>query len=113
MRWEKVMSDSKENAEKFSIRASFEIKRKFIDEAAVELDYQQIFNKIISVLQNSLQTRFSRMVEICDEFKFLWTFNSINDDTLKNLCDTIKSKFSDDISADLNDEIIFLKHLRK
>lgn len=74
MKWEKILTESKENAAKFEILAQFEVKRKFQNENAVEVYYQEIFLKIQSTMVASLQKRFLSISKICDDFKFLWTF---------------------------------------
>jgi hypothetical protein len=113
MKFDEIIEKSKEAALKFKLSETFTINRKCTTQEKAEDFYRKVFNKILSTLTKSLSTRFSAIASIVENFEFLWQFNSMSDDQLKEAATRYTVSRSKDISPELVEEMIFLKEIHK
>ena len=98
---------------KFGLSRTFTINRKCTTQEKAEDFYKNVFNKILSTLTESLSTRFSAIASIVENFEFLWKFNSMSDDQLKEAATRYTLSRLKDISPELVEEMTFLKEIYK
>ena len=104
---------SKEAALKFGLSRTFTINRKCMMQQKAEDFYRNIFKKILSTLTESLSTRFSAIASIVENYEFLWQFNSMSEDQLKEAATRYTLIRLKNISPELVEEIIFFKKYTK
>src|SRR6218665_342470 len=56
-----------------------------------------------------VKDRFQAVNNINDLFSFLWVFNSLNKDDIKNQATTLAEIYSNQLSLEIVDEMLFLK----
>ncbi len=69
------------------------------------------FLVMVDATIGGITQRFSAKQEINSLFSFLWKFNSMEDDFLKAAAKTFSQKYDVDVSEELSNEIMHLKHV--
>lgn len=113
MKFDEIIGKNKEAALKFKLSETFTINRKCTTQEKAEDFYRKVFNKILSTLTESLSARFSAIASIVENFEFLWQFNYMSDDQLKEAATRYTLSRLKDISPELVEEMIFLKETYK
>lgn len=69
------------------------------------------FLVIIDSVISGISNRFKAMNDLNDTFSFLWQFNELSEENLRIAASNFVEKYICDVSEDLGDELIHLKHV--
>lgn len=79
-----------------------------------ETDFKiNTFLVIVDSVIAGISNRFKAMNELNDTFSFLWKFTMLDEENIRDTAANFINKYNTDVSSELIDEIIHLKHVYK
>ena len=70
-----------------------------------------MFYCILDAVGQGFTDRYQKIREICNVYEFLWKFGDMTEESLISLADDFHKKYSQDVSCDISDEVLFLNRI--
>lgn len=110
--WEGILQECRTVATAIDICATFSSNRKASSDDEENKFKRDTFLAIIDSVITAITTRFKAMKNINKTFSFLWEFQSIeDDDQLSRIAMEFVEQYKEDVTVELKDEIVHLKHI--
>lgn len=116
LNWDQILNECKLVAAALQINPVFAVKRKthsHSDQTNVEENEfkTNTFFVIIDSVVEGIDGRFRSLTKLNDIFNFLWLFPSMDEDDVDKAATKFVDKYNVDVSKDLVEEIMHLKHI--
>ena len=111
-KWTGLLFKAKLIAKNISVQNSFKLKRGCDTQKKAEDNFRIIvFYCILDAVGQGLTDRYQKIREICNVYEFLLKFGDMTEESSISLADDFHKNYSQDVSCDISDEVLFLKRI--
>ncbi|CAH0390034.1 unnamed protein product [Bemisia tabaci] len=113
--WDQILEEARLVAEQLGISTSFVEKRGRLSsesgEEPLAIFRRDVFFPVLDFILQDLRSRFGAVNEIVELFTPILKYLSLDDDELRLKSQNLAAKYPSDLSPNLRDEIVHLKHV--